>query len=218
MKSLIGSLIGLVLTCTPSIPSHIYWIEEEQPDIYRASLDGSNVEFLRITGRFPPRELVMADNQIYWTESNTGVITSVFYRAPLDGGSKVKFLGTGGIGPHDLALDVAANQIYWMQGGSISRASLDRWGTMTVPKMYWVDRDSSWASNRFIRYNGPPPSAKPSTLVTGLKNPRGLALDVAGNQIYWTDEGSISRASLDGSNAKTLVTGMGLLTSIGLGP
>ena len=38
----------------------------------------------------------------------------------------------------------------------------------------------------------------------------GLALDVAGGQIYWTapEEGVIYRASLDGSNVEPLVTGL----------
>ena len=47
------------------------------------------------------------------------------------------------------------------------------------------------------------------TLVTtGLRYPHGIALDVAGGKMYWTDFGtrSIQRANLDGSNIETLVT------------
>ena len=47
------------------------------------------------------------------------------------------------------------------------------------------------------------------TLVTtGLEYPQGIALDVAGDKMYWTDSGtrSIQRANLDGSNIETLVT------------
>ena len=55
------------------------------------------------------------------------------------------------------------------------------------------------------------------TLIVPESNiPFGLALDVAGGQIYWTagdPEGEtgrvIYRASLDGSNVEALITGLG---------
>ncbi|MXY80550.1 MAG: T9SS type A sorting domain-containing protein [Gemmatimonadetes bacterium] len=53
------------------------------------------------------------------------------------------------------------------------------------------------------------------TLITGLRRPRGIALDVAGGQMYWTDydhyrddTGTIHRANVDGSNIETLVIGL----------
>jgi hypothetical protein len=46
-------------------------------------------------------------------------------------------------------------------------------------------------------------------LVTGLANPYAIALDVAGGQMYWTQEnGIIQRANLDGSGVTELVTGL----------
>ena len=48
-------------------------------------------------------------------------------------------------------------------------------------------------------------------LITESNIPYGLALDVAGGQIYWTagdpegETGIIYRASLDGSNVETLI-------------
>ena len=47
-------------------------------------------------------------------------------------------------------------------------------------------------------------------LVTGLDRPLGIALDVAGGKLYWTnwDTGKIQRANLDGSNIEDLVTGL----------
>ena len=48
-------------------------------------------------------------------------------------------------------------------------------------------------------------------LVTGLElSVNGLALDVAGNKMYWTDRGTnkIQCANLDGSNVQDLVTGL----------
>ena len=45
-------------------------------------------------------------------------------------------------------------------------------------------------------------------LVTGLVNPSGIALDVAGGKIYWTDigAGKIQRANLDGSAVEDILT------------
>jgi DNA-binding beta-propeller fold protein YncE len=54
------------------------------------------------------------------------------------------------------------------------------------------------------------------TLVSGLMQPAGIALDVAGGKMYWTDFGGsspgdlgdIRRANLDGSGQQTLVSGL----------
>lgn len=48
------------------------------------------------------------------------------------------------------------------------------------------------------------------TLITGLDNPHGIALDVANNHMYWAEygSGSIRRADLDGTNIVDIVTGI----------
>ena len=45
-------------------------------------------------------------------------------------------------------------------------------------------------------------------VTSGLSSPFGLALDVAGGKIYWTDRGTdkIQRADLNGANVEDLVT------------
>ena len=56
-------------------------------------------------------------------------------------------------------------------------------------------------------------------IVTGLDEPIGIALDVAGGKIYWTDEGThkIQRANLDGTNVQDIVvTGLVFPTGIAL--
>lgn len=47
------------------------------------------------------------------------------------------------------------------------------------------------------------------TLVAGLSHPRGMALDVSGGKMYWTEPGvlAVRRANLDGSNVETVVSG-----------
>ena len=48
-------------------------------------------------------------------------------------------------------------------------------------------------------------------LVTGLKWPRDVALDIAGNKMYWVDAGAnkVQRANLDGTNVQNLVNAQG---------
>ena len=45
-------------------------------------------------------------------------------------------------------------------------------------------------------------------MTTELENPRGIALDVTGGKMYWTDWGTnkIQRANLDGTDVQDLVT------------
>ena len=106
---------------TPSTLSHMYWTSPEAGIIYRANLDGSNVEAL-VTGLNSPLSLALdgAGSQIYWTDPEAGSI----YRAALDG-SNVEALITGAVFPYGLALDMAGGQIYWtainlMEGGAVS--------------------------------------------------------------------------------------------------
>ena len=78
--------------------------------------------------------------------------------------------------------------------------------------MYWTD----FGTDRIQRANLD--GSNVQTLVSrGLENPAGIAVDVAGGKMYWTDIGElgagarfgkerIQRANLDGSNVQTLVT------------
>ena len=83
--------------------------------------------------------------------------------------------------------------------------------------IYWTD----WFTGTISRANLDGTAVE--TLVTGLDTPRGIALDVAGGKMYWTDyelfgddSGKIQRANLDGSNIETLVSGSDGLFGIAL--
>ena len=214
---------------SPSTLSHMYWTDVDEGIIYRASLDGSNVETL-FTGVGEPLDLALdvAGDQMYWTgvdpEGKGGI-----YRASLDG-SNVEALITGETIPFSLALDVAGGQMYWTEidpveaEGGIYRASLD--GSNVEPlltrldilfflaldvaggQMYWTEIDPVEAEGGIYRASLDGSNVEP--LLTGLDESGVLALDVAGGQMYWTfrEEGGIYRASLDGSNVEPLLTGL----------
>lgn len=89
--------------------------------------------------------------------------------------------------------------------------------TLSVPTyafagmVYWSDNISR-EINRMDSAGG---SAE--FLVSGLKSPRGIAIDSANGYLYWTQAtpGSITRGRLDGSDAQQIVTD-GLLNPVGL--
>ncbi len=209
--------------------SHMYWTALEEGIIYRASLDGSNVEAL-LTGVIFPIGLTLdvTGGQMYWTGLDPDDEEGIIYRASLDG-SNVEALLTVEIVPFFLALDVAGGQMYWIgldpddEEGIIYRASLD--GSNVEPlltgssevltglaldvaggQMYWTVPDAG------VIYRASLDGSNVEPLLTGLEEPGVLALDVAGGQMYWTgtDEfaGVIYRASLDGSNVEPLLTGL----------
>ena len=77
-----------------------------------------------------------------------------------------------------------------------------------VSKMYWTSGGKIQRANR--------DGSHVEDLVTS-GSPRGLALDMRGGKIYWTDQGArkIWRADLDGSQVEDLIT-LGLISPVGL--
>src|SRR5262249_19350284 len=61
-----------------------------------------------------------------------------------------------------------------------------------------------WTTTSAIRYANPDGS-QATTLLSGLNNPRGLAIDPQGGKIYWGEANRVARANLDGSGIETLI-------------
>jgi hypothetical protein len=70
--------------------------------------------------------------------------------------------------------------------------------------MYWADED--WGTIHRANLDG----SGVETVLGGLDDPIGIALDVPAGKMYWTEEGSesIRRANLDGSGVEHLVSGL----------
>ncbi len=75
---------------------------------------------------------------------------------------------------------------------------------VAMSKMYWTESGTGWGKIRRANLDG----SEIEDLITGLAEPRGLGLDLAGGKIYWTERDSsrIRRANLDGSEIEDLVT------------
>ena len=171
----------------------VYWTDYGTRRIQRANLDGSNMQDLVSQVTSPWGLAIDAlGGKIYWTLAwNRDTPVQKIQRANLDG-SNVEDLITVS-NPRGIALDVAADKMYWADSG--------------LGKIQRADLDGSNVEN----------------IVEGLDGPLGIALDVAGGKIYWTEyshkkeTGKIQRANLDGSNVETIITGIGEAYGVALG-
>ena len=80
---------------------------------------------------------------------------------------------------------------------------LEPWEAL-AGKMYWTDRREQRIQRANLDGSGR------ETILSGLPDPIGIALDVVAGKMYWTDEeaGAIQRANLNGSDVETLLTGL----------
>ena len=201
--------------------SKMYWADEDDGKIERANLDGSGREDV-LTGVSPEDvALDLVHGKIYWT--NYTYSNAVIMRANLDGTEDEVLTGHLGDGCvlEAIAVDVPGGKVYWVErfDREIRRANLDGSSNERLlrcsdgvvnpfgiavggGKMYWSDAsyDEIYRANLDGSSN--------EALVTGLNDPRYLALDTTNGKIYWASDGnnSIRRANLDGTGLEDLVT------------
>ena len=193
----------------------LYWCDREGMRVMRANLDGSNIEILVDSSGGDNRPgpdarkwcvgiaVDAAGGKFYWTQKgddNAG--QGRIFRANIElpqGASPanrqdIELLFDNLPEPIDLDLDVAHRVMYWTdrgdppRGNTVNRAPMD-----PAPG------------------NGKDPEILFSHLMEGI----GLALDLKGDRMFFTDlAGSVYSANLDGSNKKTLLFAEGNLTGI----
>ncbi len=194
----------------------LYWSDREGMRIMRSNLDGSNIETLVETAQGDDARkdatnwcvgiaLDIDGGKVYWTQKGSGGNGRIF-RANIEipkgqdaaHRKDIETLFDALPEPIDMDLDLAHRVMYWTdrgdppQGNNVSRAPMD-----------------------------PPQGFDPKTrkdqkiLVGGLKEGIGISLDLKGGRMFYTDlSGAVYRANLDGSDAKTILTGQGALTGI----
>jgi DNA-binding beta-propeller fold protein YncE len=171
----------------------VYWGDGGAAnDIRRFDLGG--IQPTTLTGGVPMPFGIALDvggNKMYWTRGVSDLKVPAVQRANLDG-SEVQPLVTGFFGcTTGLALDVADGKMFW---GYIDPAIDGLFAGM-------IKRSDLDGSNI-------------ESVITGLISPSGIALDLGGGKIYWTDpgfgtaSGKIQRANLDGSALETLIDGL----------
>ena len=193
----------------------LYWCDREGMRVMRANLDGSNIETLVDTSEGDPRPgpdarkwcvgiaVDAAGGKFYWTQKgddNEG--QGRIFRANIElprgrtpaNRQDIELLYDNLPEPIDLELDVAHRLMYWTdrgdppRGNTVNRARMD---PATVARK------------------------DPEILFSHLMEGIGLALDLKGGRMFFTDlAGSVYSANLDGSNKKTLLFAEGNLTGI----
>jgi len=190
----------------------LYWCDREGMRVMRSNLDGSSVETLVDTSQGeqrPGRDQTKwcvgitvdpARGKIYWTQKGPekGGVGRIF-RANIEvptgqtatNRTDIEVFFDGLPEPIDLELDPETRVLYWTDrgdppcGNTVNRASID----------------------------AKPPA--PEILVTHLMEGIGIALDLKGNRMFFTDlAGGVYSACLDGSEKKPLLFAQGNVTGI----
>jgi sugar lactone lactonase YvrE len=192
----------------------LYWSDREGMRVMRSNLDGSNIETLVETGQGDADRLdvlkycvgIAVDaerGQFYWTQKGPGNAgRGRIFRANTEipegqsaaRRSDIELLFDGLPEPIDLQLDLDNRMMYWTdrgdppRGNTVNRASMD---------------------------GDPMKRQSPEILITHLMEGIGIALDLKGERMFFTDlGGSIYSAKLNGSDKKELLYMQGNLGGI----
>ncbi len=219
----IVSFARLELTCeAPHVfGDKMYWTDAgtNTNKIQRANLDGTDVVDLVSTGLVTPLGIALdrAERKMYWIDGNSADPIQAIKLADMVVNPEVgPPLVTGASDRVALALDLVSDpqKMYWTDflGRKIKRANLDGTGeellvtTQCCPvdialdvgagEMYWTLRFGVDKIQRATLAGDGVTDLL--TAADGLIDPRGIALDLADDMMYWVDNGdnTINRAAM----------------------
>lgn len=104
----------------------MYWTELTDRKIRRADLDGTNIEDIVLDNLAVDVAIDNVNSKLYWTDGDQTGTNAKVMRADLDGlNPQVLVSGLNNVG--GIALDLAADKMYWVDTGTekIQRANLD---------------------------------------------------------------------------------------------
>jgi virginiamycin B lyase len=205
---------------TPATPAYVYWTNNNNGTIGRATIDGTEVneKFIKTGAKSGNAGLTVNADYIYWSTANGGSATWIG-RASLDGKNvNSKFINTAADNVCGVA--VSSTYIYWVGdvGGYIGRAKLD--GTdvntqfidtgsrvcglaLTKDYIFWANYDDGEIGRAKIGGGDANSSFIDAGSVVGIA--------IEGNYIYFASNGgtTIGRVELDGSDLNTsFITGL----------
>ena len=230
VKSLVPSVQNATSLAVDMTGGRLYWTEQTGKTtgkIQRANLDGSNVQLVKELTSVPQGLAIDVVNGKLYLTNAWGKIQ----RLNLDGANFEPNLIKGLESPKSIALDVAGGKLYWMEQtgkttGKIQRANLGGSNVQLVRELTSVPRGialdtvnsklyltNAWGKIQRLNLGGA--NFEPN-LITGLDSPEGIAVDIAGGKLYWTETNSIKCADLSGANVQEVVAGLSTPTSIAL--
>ena len=206
----------------------VYWTDYGTSKIQRANLTGRNIENIVIGFKKIPA----GGGGINIACDENGCKGDVF---PHNGG-KIEVPHELLIEPRGLALAPGNGKIYWGNNlrATIQSANLNGSDTQDIlrigidiptnfaiavggDKIYWKNVERKAKGGKIQRANLD--GSNVEDIITGLRGPHGIALDMIAGKIYWTaDTNKIQRANLDGSNVEDIVTGLADVSDLVLDP
>ena len=175
-----------------------------------------------ISGVEGAMNLTIGGNKVYWTEK-TSESSGTINAANLDG-SGAKELKSIMAVPMGIAVDTAANKVYWTNSrGRIQSLNADGSGIIenvrqNLPSpmdlavargnLYWTQYDATSGAGSLGIAN-PTGRGTPKYISTGSDTPGSLV--IAGNKLYWTERtgtssGTVNSANLTGNGAMQLAS------------
>lgn len=158
---------------------------------------------------------------VYWTDNVTDRITRVAYNGT--GVTIVYTAAEAAANPTGIAVDPAHGKLFWAEGSRVRSSSLDGANVTTIitgaagnvpssvaldatnQRVYWTDNGTDTVNR--ADYNGAN-SAVIYAALDGTSNPRGLAIDVVANKLFWAEGANIRTSGLDGTLVTTAVIGV----------
>jgi hypothetical protein len=210
----LGAACCLVAFAAPA-QAYVYWSDDGDNTIARATLDGQQLSDTFIQGASNPGQVVVDAGHIYWFNRGDGAIG----RANLDG-SAVTPDFIPGAAATGTGLAVGGGFIFWTDfyNGTLGRANLDGSAAGTIvtgllsPRGVATDGTYVYWTNYGV-INGQLPIGRANLDGTGAVNDFILAPSPATGQIgqivadsghlYWGHGPNIARATLDGANINT---------------
>ena len=198
----------------------VYWTEQTdnlRGNIGCANLDGSNAQVIKNFFSLPRDIAIDTRNGKIYCTNTVGKIQRLNFN-----GSKFEAnLITNLDAPEHTTLDIANGKIYWTEAAKrIRRANLDGSNVQTVitgletpggltlaaDKLYWTEQTGEKVGKiQHANLDG----TNVQTLATLKSVPLGIAVDISGGKVYWTDTaGRIQRANLNGKNIQNVLTGL----------
>lgn len=167
------------------------------------------------------------DENPTFSYSNPGTYTVTLIAKSEEGESSIS---------HEITLTSVSEELFFIEAGNkvMNKLALDGTGNVatfldltgklgvgldydaTAGKIYFSDFEEADAG-KIWRANLDASELEP--IVTGINDPYGIAVDVAGGKVYWTDDsGNISRSNLDGSSVEIGIVNIadGLMRAIDL--
>lgn len=235
MKRIVLAIVLVLFAVVPiASGQHVYWLDQIARKIRRANLDipagetpSTRTDIEDVvdleSGVGVSLTLDVRNEKLFWLEQGA------VHTADLYGENRKEIFAPCPIALDAFALDRASGQLYWTDGVADMLARSNRTGSvlevlvtttnnplaialdLSGEHIYWTETGSGTQAIRRASLHVPL-GATPwnrsdiESLVTeGLSNPLGLALDLVAGKMYWTDDGTIERANLDGSHAEFLV-------------